>query len=327
MGLINAIKKLDLSGNNKSKQQPYTRERAKTPPEMFNEAQLSKDDLFANPISTEEPPAIFKRSDHHQPPIGCKSIEPIQTNNFYNNLTLADQTFPVWTQPYSLWLTKDGGQDAGMAFNHTEASQRVFGPEPNANPVQYYFNPPKIKSFVFSGEGLNENNITLNLENHQKMSVTAIIGSNNSSNIVMPLVQGMGFVSAIYKDIKPVISSQVGVHHFDKVGNVGSITKYKVELFNQVVWSMYVSGDVEFKLSDGKLIGSNKCNNVLVQIARGENKVYDESAGSYPESCTLTAKVSSADGKKCQYGFKFNVAGKSKVGRQLFGAYLIIKRF
>lgn len=317
MGLIKAIKKLDLSGHKESKQQPYTRERAKTPQEISSQTQLLNDDLFANPISNEEPPSVFKRADHHQPPVGCQIGEPIQTNNFYNNLTLEDQTFPVWTQPYSLWLTKDGGQEAGMAFNHTEASQRVFGPEPDANPAQYFFNPPKIKSFVFSGEGLNENNVTLTLKHHQKMSVTATIGANGSGNIVMPLVQGMGFVTATYNDIKPVIASQVGVHHFDKVGSIGSLVKYKVELFNQVVWSMYVSGDVEFNLADGKLIGSKKCNNVLVQIARGENKYYDESAGTYADSCTLSGKVTSGDGKKCKYSFKYNVTGNSKSGKTL----------
>ncbi|EGV59927.1 glycoside hydrolase [Yamadazyma tenuis ATCC 10573] len=274
------------------------------------------DDLFANPIAVAEPAKIFARAKHQQPPQGCKQSEcdaPIHTNNFYNNLTLEDQTFPVWTQPYSLWLTKDPDQDAGFAFNHTEASQRVFGPDPGSQPAQYYFNPPRIKSFVVGGEGFDTTNIRLSLENHSKMAVTAVLKrGSDSGSIQFPLAYGMGFVTAIYNGIKPIIASQVGVHHFDKKGSVGSVDKYRVELFNQVVWTMYVSGQKpEFCLKDGRIVG-NSCGQFVVQICRGESSHYDESAGTYATSCTLSGKVSSKDGRSCKYNFKYGIGGNSK---------------
>lgn len=280
---------------------------------------VSNDDIFAQPINTTKPSEKYKTINHPQQPIGCDispTSQPIQTNNFYNNLALDDQTFPVWTQPYSLWFSKDAGQDLGMAFNHTSASQRVFGPEPQANPAQFYFNPPRIKSLVVSGEGLTESNTRLCLLEHQKLSVHAklMVDNNPNKSITFPLTQGMGFVSAIYNNIRPGIASQVGVQHFQRVGQFGSVVKYKIQLFDQIVWSMYINGDpsVEFYLADGRLVANKVCNNLLVQFCKGDSKCYDDAAGCYADSCHLTGRVSSSDGKKCQYSFQYIIKGQSK---------------
>lgn len=321
----NAVKKLGHElkethiDNKQTNQQPYQRQRAPIPQETHNAPTVSGDDFFANPIANCEPPSIFGTKKHDQPPKGCdydKNAQPIHTNNFYNNLTLEDQTFPVWTLPYSLWLTKDDGQDAGFAFNHTEASQRVYGPESNANPVQFYFNPPRIKSFVFTGEGFDQRNTALRLDKHNKMSVTAIM-SNGKGQVTIPLAHGMGFVTGIYNGVRPVISSQVGVHHFDKKGSIGLVAKYRVELFNQVVWSMYVTGDVNFSLRDGRIVGDKVGNGTVVQFCRGESKYYDESAGSYATEVVLSGKSSSKDGTKAVYSFKYGIGGKSSSNKNI----------
>lgn len=321
--LKNALKKVENSFTKPEKQ--YSRPKAELP-SKGNDSQkvFSKnEDIMDEPISTDAPSSIFKRSSHHQLPVGCDcgpSDAPIQTNNFYNNLALEDQTFPIWTQPYSLWLTKDKGQDVGFAFNQTEDSQKVFGPDPNTKPAQFYFNPPKIKSFVFSGENFNESNISLKLSNHAKMSVTAkiLMGSDSNTNITFPLVQGMGFITAIYNNITPIIASQVGVQNFLKVGSIGNITKYRVQLFNQVVWSMYCNdSSVEFSLKDSRILGNKKAQNVMVQFCRGESEYYDNSAGLYVRSCNLAANLSSKNGKSCKYYFNYATEGKSKSGKTI----------
>ena len=245
-------------------------------------------------------PIPFPTSTHPQLPVGCNDDEPIQTNNFYNNLTLEDQTFPVWTLPYSLWMTKDPGQDVGLALNHTEAAQQVYGPDPDSDPVQFYFNPPKIKSFVFTGPGFESARI--DLRNHKKMSVTAEIVSS-SGKITVPLVQGMGFITAIYENIAPVVASQVGVQKFEKVrSSSGAFTKYKVVLFNQVTWLVY-SDDLELGLADPNHIVGRKTG-AVVQICRGDSKYYDESAGNWPTSCEL-----SFNGNQYRFSYKMNKPG------------------
>jgi endo-1,3(4)-beta-glucanase len=254
-----------------------------------------------------DPPARFEKRPHPLLPRGCADVkEPIQTNNFYNNLCLEDQTFPVWTLPYSLWASRDPGQgDVGLAFNHTDANQRVFGPEPNANPAQFYFNPPKIKSWVFAVDNINANE-EIRLENHQKMSVKA-----KWNGMTFPLVHGMAFVTCIYDNRRrPVIASQVGVQDFRKVGH----GKYRAQIFNQVVWSIYVLGSVELSLQDPQhIVGSND-SGCVVQICRGESKHYDDVAGAYPTSSHLSGCV---DGSIGQYKFTFALEGSSRSGKTL----------
>lgn len=245
-------------------------------------------------------PIPFPSSQNPHKPVGCSTNEPIQTNNFYNNLAVEGQDFPVWTLPYSLWLAKDANLDFGMAFNHTDAAQQVFGP-PNADPPTFYFNPPKIKSLVLTGPGFDSARIEL--KNHGKMSVTAsVVGS--AGKITMPLVQGMGFITAIYERIAPVVASQVGVQHFERVKSLGEYTKYKVLLFNQVVWLIY-SNDPDLKLVNPNRIAGGKVG-AVVQICRGDAGVYDKSAGIWPTSCTVHY-----DGNHYSLLYKTNKPGKS----------------
>lgn len=278
-------------------------------------------DIFAEPISIEEPPRIFKRVAHEQVPKGCAhgdGDEPIQTNNFYNNLTLEDQTFPIWPLPYSLWFTRDPNSITGFALNHTDASQRVFGPDSSASPAQFYFNPPRIQSIVFSGHSVRHDNTHLLLTDHEKMSVTAKLVPEGSSNksITFPLVQGMGFVTAIYNNIVPIIGSQVGFKDFKFQKSINGLKKYRVTLFNEVTWSLYVKGNVDLKLSGQNIIeGSGLCSDLIVQCCKGDSKFYDECCGIYPIKCDVSAEIESNDRRACLYSFSYSMIGTSKSGR------------
>lgn len=352
MGLIRkAFKKLDLNhksrdqqdSNNDTSQQNqsldnsaqtadagYNRPPAPPPASNNNERQQSQNsapelaprpnqshpidgnDILSTPIATGPPPQLFNKVRHNQLPIGCcceEKDEPIHTNSFYNNLTIGDQMMPVWPLPYSMWYLVDPDQDHGFAFNHTDAAQRVFGPDPDAVPAQFYFNPPKIKSWVISGI----NNPKLTLSDHRLMSVTTRLEGGNGK-ITIPIVQGMGFITAIYENVNPVFASQVGVQEFNKVGNVvGNVQKYTAKLFNQVVWSIYST--VDLSLKDPNHVVGNAPG--TIQFARGDSQHYDETAGAYAESAEVSA---SADGDKGQYKFTYNIKGNSKSGKTIVWA-------
>lgn len=268
-------------------------------------------DIF-QPFAKGEPPSLFKRVQHAQAPKGCNIGEPIQTNNFYNNLTLEDQTFPIWTLPYSLWFTKDPGEDVGIAFNHTDASQKVFGPEADANPVQFYFNPPRIKSFVISAEGFQPENTQLTFSNHEKMSVDAKLMISNDRSIEFPFAQGMGFITALFKNVKAVIASQVGVQEFQELGTRDGNTKYHVKLFNQVVWSLYViQSDVRLSLRDPNHIVATHEGSFTVQFAKGNSVFYDDCSGTWPTRVSIGGR---ADSKAISYEFNYEMSGRSRSG-------------
>lgn len=278
-------------------------------------------ELFKTPISVSLPPNRYPVINHSQPPVGCNFQGPIQTNNTFNNLLLADQTFPVWTLPYSLWITKDGNQDWGMAFNHTDAGQLVFGPDPAKTPAQFYFNPPKIKLFTFTGKYWAKLDVKILLS--AKLLSTVKLSAGGSGVITIPLVYGMGFVTGIYKNEIPVLSSAVGVQEFKKIGNVtNGVVKYTAKLFNQVTWSIYVSVDTgnELRLEDpNHIAASQPTSRMVIQVARGEDMAYDVTAGKYQTGATISGSVD-ANNKSGNYSFGFKTEGQSSSGYGLVWA-------
>lgn len=272
-------------------------------------------DLFKPPLSQNSPPELFPKFNHLQPPVGCAVNSPLQTNNTFNNLLLGDQTNPVWLLPYLLWIAKDGNSDWGIAFNHTEKNQLVFGPDPGKIPAQFYFNPPKIKLFAFTSQ--NWTNVEAKLVSSDKLSAVTEL-SCGTGKIVVPMAYGMAFVTAIYQDLEVVVNSQVGFQDFRKVGIVNNnrTAKYSVKLFNQLTWSIYVSGDptVELRLAGPNHIVGNRTQNCVVQICKGDSPAYDDACGRYPMGVTLSGNVNDRNGT---YSFGYKMQGESSSGSGL----------
>lgn len=229
---------------------------------------------------------------------------------------LADQTFPAWPLPYLLWVTKDGNSDWGMAFNHTDANQQVYGPDTSKNPVQFYFNPPKIKLFAFTGRGWSSVDVKVLLS--LKLSSTVSLNGGGSGVITIPMVYGMAFVTGVYQNEIPVIHSAVGVQEFRKIGIVnGSIAKYTAKLFNQITWSIFVSEDAgnELVLEDpNHIVASKPTNKCVIQICKGDNRAYDCTCGKYPVGARLSGSV---DGLNGTYSFEYFMEGNSQCGTGL----------
>ncbi|KAM9905914.1 hypothetical protein OXX69_007002 [Metschnikowia pulcherrima] len=280
--------------------------------------------LFGEPISREAPPQLYPCVQHQQPPAGCAVRAPLQTNNTFNNLLLADQTFPVWPLPYSLWVARDGDSDHGIALNHTQNNQIVFGPDPAQNPAQFYFNPPKIRSFSYTARGWTDINVRI-VKNTKLASTLEVTESSRDQQtcgrLVMPLAYGMGFVTGIYTNEWPVIHSAVGIQEFRRVGQVnnGCSVKYVIKLFDQNVWSLYVSEDTstEFFLSDPNHIATEKPSaKCIVQLAKGESSAYDICCGTYPVEVSLSGNVNKEQ-KRGNYALNYAMEGQSQSGSGL----------
>lgn len=269
--------------------------------------------LFTKPIASSAPP--YPQFDHSQPPVGCAVSGPKQTNNTFNNLLLDNQTFPTWPLPYSLWVTRDGN-DHGMALNHTDSNQLVYGPDPAQNPSQFYFNPPKIVLWVFGATGWDSVDV-LTVESRKLSAVVEL--SHGGGKINMPIAYGMGFVTGVYQNATPLLSSMVGVQHFEPVGvvNKNRTAKYVATLFNGVQWSIYVSNDpaMQLLLRDPNHIQGNKPgNNCTIQVCKGVSRPYDDTCGQFVTSATY---VGSVEGNKGYYGFKYSTMGESFSGSPL----------
>lgn len=236
---------------------------------------------------------------------------PIETNNFYGNLLVEDQNLPVWTHPYSIWKSTDD-QFKGLGISHTSSSQRVYGDDPNSNPVKYFFNPVGICSLMLSAEEFESQGFNFLVGDLQRFSAGLKFAVANGE-LRSTIVQGMGFITGIYEgNITPRIASKLGVKTLQPSGTISNgLSKYIVTLFDETRWVVY--SNATFNLQSPNSIGANPAGSqVLVQIAKlnGEStsKYYDEAAGSYVTFCSLSSTIES---NTCSYSFNYAIKGSS----------------
>ncbi|ODV97909.1 hypothetical protein PACTADRAFT_38201 [Pachysolen tannophilus NRRL Y-2460] len=293
---------------------------------------IGADDIFFTPVSDADPSLFFQSANHPLSlPHGIyndffkkdRCSSPIETNSFYGNLLVDNQTAPVWTHPYSMWYTanrEDEQQFFGWAISHVTSDQRVFGPNPNDDRIQYYFNPAGIKSFVFTAQEFNDKrNVVLEIDSCEKFSTNIYLSPKNSNSFLkFPLVQGMGFITGIYFDLIPKLQSGIGIQNFEldhtfKSANNGMIQKkYKIKLFNNIIWTLYVTSTEDFKLElqdPQNIVSANIVRKCIIQLASGSNEAYDKAAGCYPTACKLSAKIEN-HGSKASYAFNYTIEGK-----------------
>jgi hypothetical protein len=199
------------------------------------------------PIATGSPPQSLPfRGGHYvkKEHIVDRDV-PIQTNKFYANFFLGTQGNPVWTHPYHLIWAKGIGETRsyGMAISHTERSQFAYGPPEAGNKPRYFISPVGIHHMVLSAEELGSNTV-LSVEELRGFSVYANFAPSADAPVVMtmPVVQGMGLVTAIYKDARPITRSGVFFRSFDFIEKLSPGTfKWRVTLNDNSVWMFYVT--------------------------------------------------------------------------------------
>jgi len=284
-------------------------------------------DLFSV-ISTDAPPSILPREPLNVTiPDGVTNDGvPIQTNKFYANLILDDQTDPVWTYPYGMYKFTDNYY--GFAVTHTTASQRVFGNYNDDGVAEYYFNPIDLASIVFSAQVFTEDNFSMDVSNMREMSVLVTLFNSQdspSTNFIdIPLVSGMGFTTATYNgDLTPLLNSNIG---FSKLVQETSdalpsgVLKYKVTLTNNVDWLIYVtlpndSDDFSLSVNGTYAIeGSKAIDGLIIQVAvapSDNEEYYDDAAGMY---VTEVKVEGTSNGESASYNFNYITEGQSSNG-------------
>ncbi|RLV85162.1 Endo-13 [Meyerozyma sp. JA9] len=292
-------------------------------------------DLF-KAIASDEPLSLFPRKELPLSiPSGVSNDNvPYETNKFFVNLFLDDQTDMIWSYPYGMYWKKTDYY--GFAVQHTNKTNRVFGSSDTNNKGvdSYYFNPILDGELIFSATSLTKDANKLTVSNMKSMSALVQLsedGDVSSNYVEIPVVQGMGFVSAIYHgDLVAELNSMVG---FDEVTQESSSTlnsnvlKYRVKLFNGIEWLAYVTlpkgSSSDFKLSaksSYSIEGSKAVDGLLLQIAvapssSSDEKYYDQAAGQYAVSASVEGQVSS--GTSVNYSFKYETKGSSSSGKTI----------
>lgn len=215
-----------------------------------------------------------------------------------------------------------------MGISHVQSNMLAFGPKNHklpGDPVQYYINPVGLQHLVFSATELDKSTV-LDTEKPTALSAHAVLrrSPGSTQQITFPVVQGMGYVTAVYKGLEPLIESGV---FFRKIVSAGSprpgIFKYKVDLEDDTTWLLYATPangkDPKFKLVSKANLRGPQGFSGTIQIAKNPagtsgEKFYDNSSGVYPVAGRISGSVTGDIGR---YSISWTKAGKDVKGTPL----------
>ncbi|KAK0804059.1 endo-1,3-beta glucanase [Friedmanniomyces endolithicus] len=280
-------------------------------------------------IQTDAPPSqVTSRGDHPVPTLGIQQQqERLQTNKFYANFFLGDQTAGTWTHPYSVAWSKGAGETGswGLAVSHIERDQLAGSgsrnPSLDAGDVGFFAAPVGIQSMVLSAAELDANS-TLTTDSLTSFSVNVNLMARGAQNptITFPLVQGMAFITGSYGGGTPMLQSGIGITNLTYAGAVvGNTTyKYRASLHDGFDWLIYVTPANAFYnensftlLTTGEIQGPSGFGG-HIQLAKvpanstDAETVYDASAGAYPTTASISGSVSGTSGS---YSISWTKAG------------------
>ena len=291
--------------------------------------EIHSDNIFV-PVDTAPPPAVLgSRPDHPVRRLGIRGqSSPLSTNKFYANFLLGSQNQGTWTHPYSLAWSRGHGSTSswGMAISHIDSSQRVFGPDANTNPVQYVINPIDVQSLVLSAVELGSaTTLTTDSLTDMSVNVNLLAYPGEEPVITFPLVQGMGFVTAVYNGATPILQSGVLFRSMTiaTYSPQPGVTKYTIELVDGKTWLLYayssIGAQLEFTVVNSGLAQATSNFVGIIQIAKTTSKtsedLYDASCGVYAPTARLSA---TAQGTLGSYTLSFSKRGRRSAPLLMF---------
>ncbi|EKG17574.1 Glycoside hydrolase family 81 [Macrophomina phaseolina MS6] len=247
--------------------------------------------------------------------------KPTQTNKFHGNLYLDTRNQTAWTHPYSVAWAQGSGKAGswGLAVSHIDRDLLVFGNDTAQDSKTFFAAPIGIQSLIISAEELG-NGTAMTLDNLEASSVNVNLapGAGRPPVITYPLVQGMGFVTGIFKGARPKIQSSVLFRKVKGPIAVGGVFKYQVTLRDGKNWLIYAKPDPGygipvFKLVDATTLRGPRGWRGIISVAKnpassGAEETYDKAAGAYPTAMAIKGSVDGTTGK---YEFNFVKAGDS----------------
>ena len=190
-----------------------------------------------------------------------------------------------------------------------------YGPDPTANPVQYYINPIGIKSFSFSARELNPHSARVSLTPTESSIDVQILDNPGLRKITFPLVQGSGFITAIYTSVTPLFDSGVGFREVIACTDPRpGVKKWRLFLEDGKTWLLYAhpaQGCVPPTLRRNNTWSITAAHSFagVFQLAKvprdceSFEALADRCTGTWPTRSSLTASL--LDGARSTYAFEY----------------------
>ena len=281
------------------------------------------------PVATDAPPSVLGRIiDHPVPRTGIQpQSAPVGTNKFYSNFFLGSQTAATWTNPYSVAWSKGNGAAGswGMTIAHIDSNQKVYGPDPAANPVQYFINPIGIQSLALSANELGAST-AISMDSLAAFSANVNLSPSTGAApvITFPLVQGMGFVTGIFNGGTPILQTGVFFRSLTKSSTnpKPGVTKYTILLEDGKTWLLYAysknGAGLQFTVVNNGLAQATSNFHGVIQIAKNPGNaesLYDAACGAYATSATISG---STNGSAAAYTLLFSKGGLTNTTLAMF---------
>lgn len=189
------------------------------------------------------------------------------------------------------------------------------------NPAPFFAAPLQIQHMSLSATELsNGTSLTGNALGAFSVFINLTPAQAAKPVISFPVVQGMGFVSAVYDNAQPLILSEIGFLSFESSVAVDTATtfQYKATLNNNHTWIIFITpsgstGQPPLELKDVNTVSGPAAFSGLVQVAKlpanttvDNLSTYAASAGGYPINAYLTGSVQNTTGS---YTISYQKAG------------------
>ncbi|KAG0316234.1 hypothetical protein BGZ97_007184 [Linnemannia gamsii] len=258
-------------------------------------AEWGRPDSVLQPISTDPPLPLFKERIHPVKPMRVRvedQSKPQPTNKFYGNLMLGDSHSPIWTHPYGLRWDRIGKTQHGLSISHVDDSSKAFG-------------PPEDIDVSGSGQTKLDEQHEMTVGNFEEFSCAVELTPASeralekreppTSVLRIPIVRGMVFISALYRNLTPQFYSNAVIRtlELDPRPMADGCVKYRFLLENGVTWLLYakpdrsMDGPLRLEMhGQGLVVATSGRFMGLVQIAKlpvgkedETEKVYDQAMG------------------------------------------------
>ncbi|CAG8548904.1 5236_t:CDS:2 [Ambispora leptoticha] len=276
-----------------------------------------------SPISTQAPPNVFTVVSHSVTPQRLDDASkqlPVPTNKFYENLLLDNGTQPVWPLPYGVrWEKGQTNGILGLSISHADDSSKVFGPDPNADPVRYFYSPYIPSLSVSAAEFDQTHSLTVSkLDEFSAQLRLSPSNATTASYISIPIVRGMGFITAQYNQLTPVFNSAVNFRQIELADNAEQgWVKYRIQLEDGNNWLLYAkpqnaNESLKLNMTNATVKAVSGVFTGLIQIAKlpqnntPAETLYDQSAGTFATAGKLKV-INDGTGK---YSIKWNTTEK-----------------
>lgn len=291
-------------------------------------------DIFAPLVNRAQHRFELQAADVKLPAGTMSENSPIATNKFHTNMIVGEEDYLSYAGAYGVAFARGKVEDSiskaplvGLSLQHFPEKKHL--PDNSKNAI---YNFPDALELVIGAKELVASEATFGTSKIRSMSLLATIAEDESHYIEFPIVQGMGFVTAIYRGgMTPKVTSKhqiLRLSRFD--ADKKQVQKFKVELNNGVLFLIYASRpfggstgnpkidprstDDLFTLDEtsNEIVGLGPEDALVLQIAKSPEVVlneayYDKSAGSYVTNATVLGTT--IPGEQATYKIDYLVEG------------------